>query len=60
MVALKPFNNNKHVAFANIVPGIVMCAGTQEDKRYVFSFFLVYRIVYTITCEHEMKEVVGS
>ena len=33
MVTVKPFNNKKYVSFANIVPGIVMSAGTQQDKR---------------------------
>ena len=29
MVAFKPFNNNKHISLADIVPGIVMNTGTQ-------------------------------
>ena len=40
MVTLKPFNNSKHISFANIVRGIVVSIGSQKDRNDVFPFFL--------------------
>ena len=40
MVTLKPFNNSKHISFANIVRGIVVSIGSQKDRNDVFAFFL--------------------
>ena len=51
MIAFKPFNNNnKYISLADIVPGIEMNTGTQEDRRDTFFFFVIQQMTHAITC----------